>query len=91
MTGLSCGGALAEVGFRFSCGGQWVVVRPPELGLLLVVVSMGGGDGGFRVVICFGCGGLQFLGIVVVRGCDCGWWLGVVICVCVSDLCHVNS
>lgn len=61
---------LAEAGFRLSCGGQWVVVRPPELGLLLVVVSMGGVDGGFRVVICFGCGGLQ-LWVVVKGGNSC--------------------
>ena len=91
MTRLSCGGVLAKAGFRLSCGGQWVVVRPPELGLLLVVVSMGGVDGGFRVVICFGCGGLQFVGVVVVRGCDCGWWLGVAIHGRVSGLCRVNS
>ena len=68
-----------------------MVVRPPELGLLLVVVSMGGVEGGFRVVICFGCGGLQFVGVVVVRGCDCGWWLRVAIRVRMSSSCRVNS
>lgn len=57
MTELSCGRVLAEARFWLSCSGQWVVVRPSELGLLLVVVSMGGGDGGFRVVIYVGCGG----------------------------------
>ena len=35
---------------------------------------MGSGDGGFGRLFCFGFGGLQFVGIVMVGCCGYGWW-----------------